>query len=120
MSLTEDILFSFKPRCPVCRKGRLFRPWTVSVVDKCAACGAPLGDHDIGDGATVFVMFILCVSLVPMAWIVELLFSPPLWAHALIWSVVGLGMVALFLPATKAYIIMLEWRHLRRDTPAGK
>lgn len=113
MSLSDDIRFCMKPRCPLCRKGRLYRPWTVSVVEQCDVCAAPLGRHDIGDGAAVFIMFILCFSLVPMAWVFELIFTPPLWVHAVLWTVVGLAVIAVLLPATKAYIILLEWRHLR-------
>ena len=113
MSLYDDIRFCLHPRCPVCRKGRLYRPWTISVVETCADCGAPLGAHDIGDGAAVFVLFILCFTIVPVAWGVELLFSPPLWLHAVLWTVVGLGAIALMLPGVKAYIILLEWRHVR-------
>lgn len=118
MSLSEDILFCLKPRCPLCRKGKLYRPWTVSVVEKCDVCDAPLGAHDIGDGAAVFVMFILCFSLVPLAWIFELMVEPPLWVHAVLWTAVGLAVIAALLPATKAYIIMLEWRHVRKDSAA--
>jgi uncharacterized protein (DUF983 family) len=115
MSLVDDLVFCLKPRCPLCRKGRLYRPWTVSVVEKCAVCAAPLGQHDIGDGAAVFLLFILGFSIVPLAWVLELAFSPPLWVQAFIWSVVGTAMVAILLPATKAYIVMLEWRHLKKD-----
>jgi uncharacterized protein (DUF983 family) len=116
MSFSEDITFCLKPRCPVCRQGRLFKPFTVEAVEKCANCDAPLGRHDVGDGAAVFVLFLLCFSIIPMAWAVELLFAPPLWLQIVIWAAVGLGMVGVLLPSSKAYIIMLEWRHLKRDT----
>jgi len=115
MSLIDDLVFCLKPRCPLCRKGRLYRPWTVSVVEMCDVCDAPLGQHDIGDGAAVFLLFILGFSIVPLAWVLELAVSPPLWAQAVIWSIVGTAMVAILLPATKAYIVMLEWRHLKND-----
>lgn len=113
MSLVDDLLFALKPRCPVCRKGRLFKPWSISVVEKCSECGAPLGKHDVGDGASVFLIFLLGATLVPLAWIFERAFSPPLWVHAVLWGIVALAMIALILPAVKAYIIMLEFRHLR-------
>lgn len=88
---------------------------SVTVMDKCEHCGADLGLHDIGDGAAVFILFILCFSLIPLAWVMELVFAPPLFFHVLFCGLIGLGMIAVMLPATKAYIIMLEWRHLRRD-----
>lgn len=81
------------------------------MVDKCAGCGAPLGNHDIGDGAAVFLLFILCFSIIPVAWGLELWLSPPLWLHAVLWTAVGLGVIALLLPAVKAYIVLLEFRH---------
>jgi len=68
----------------------------------------------VGDGAAVFLIFILGFSLVPMAWAFELLFAPPLWLHGILWTAAGLGMIALLLPASKAYIILLEWRHLKK------
>lgn len=106
-----DMRFCLKPRCPECRQGRLYRPWSISVVDVCDHCGAQLGLHDIGDGAAVFLTFILSFTLVPMAWILELAIEPPLWAHVIMCGAVGLGMIALLLPALKAYIILLEHRH---------
>lgn len=115
MAFVDDIKFCLNPRCPVCRKGRLFKPMSVSVMDKCEQCGADLGLHDIGDGAAVFILFILCFSLIPLSWVMELIFAPPLFFHVLFCGVIGLAMIAVMLPATKAYIIMLEWRHVRRE-----
>jgi uncharacterized protein (DUF983 family) len=111
LSAIDDFIFCLKPRCPLCRKGPLFRPWTTTVVEKCASCGAALGAHDIGDGASVFLLFILCFSIIPFAWGLELLIAPPLWVHAVLWTVVSLALIALLMPAVKAYIIMLEFRH---------
>lgn len=113
-----DLRFCLKPRCPVCRQGRLFRPWTITPVDQCDVCHARLGLHDIGDGAAVFLTFILGFTLIPVAWMFELAFAPPLWLHLVLWSVAGLGMIALLLPALKAYIVLLEHRH--RPTSMGK
>lgn len=115
MAFVDDFKFCLKPRCPVCRQGRLFKPMSVTVMDRCENCGADLGLHDIGDGAAVFILFILCFSLIPLAWVMELIFAPPLYFHVLFCAVAGLGMIAVMLPATKAYIIMLEWRHLKRE-----
>jgi uncharacterized protein (DUF983 family) len=111
LSLLKDLAFAFKPRCPVCRRGRLFKPWSVSVVEECGVCHARLGQNDVGDGASVFLIFLLGATIVPMAWGFELLFAPPLWVHVVLWGIVALGMIALILPATKAFIILLEYRH---------
>lgn len=82
-------------------------------MERCEKCGADLGAHDVGDGAAVFVLFILCFSLIPLAWMLELAAAPPLWLHGVLWGAVGLGITLLLLPAVKAYIIMLEFRHLK-------
>jgi uncharacterized protein (DUF983 family) len=111
--MIDDFRFCLKPRCPLCRQGRLFKPWSITVVDKCDHCGENLSAHDIGDGASVFLLFILCFSIIPMAWLLELSFAPPLWAHVIIWGIASFGMIAVLLPATKAYIILLEYRHRR-------
>ena len=116
MSFLKDVLFCLKPRCPVCQRGRLFKPGTISAVDQCAECAAPLGQHDVGDGAAVFLIFFLGFTVIPAAWGMELLLSPPLWVHGVVWGAVVLGVILLLLPAIKAYIILLEYRH-RRDQP---
>jgi uncharacterized protein (DUF983 family) len=83
------------------------------VVDRCASCNAALGAHDVGDGAAVLLIFFLGFTLAPTAWFFELAFAPPLWVHAVLWGAVCLALIALILPAVKAYIILLEWRHRR-------
>ena len=114
-SLLADLRFCLRPRCPKCRQCRLFKPWTVTPVDACHVCGARLGLHDIGDGAAVFLTFVLGFTLVPLAWCLELATAPPLWLHVLIWSAVGGAVIAVLLPAIKAYIILLEHRHRPTD-----
>ena len=115
MSLSEDIVFCLKPRCPVCKKGRLFKSWSVMPVEVCDVCNARLGQNDVGDGASTFFIFILGFLLVPLAWVFETHVSPPLWVHAVLWGTVATVIVAFGLPAVKAYIILLEYRHRRKD-----
>jgi uncharacterized protein (DUF983 family) len=65
----------------------------------------------VGDGAAVFLIFLLGFTLAPLAWWLELALAPPLWAHAVIFGIAGLLLIALILPATKAYVMLLEYRH---------
>ncbi len=97
----------------MCQRGRLFKPYSVGVVETCTECGAELGKHDVGDGASVLMVFLLGFLLVPMAWIFELKVEPPLWVHAVLWGAVALGIIMLVLPIVKAYIILLDYRHRR-------
>lgn len=89
----------------------MFAPWSISVVPTCGACGAEVGKHDIGDAASVFLVFILGFLLVPLAWAFELTYAPPLWVHAVLWGAVAFALILLLLPAVKAYVILLEYRH---------
>jgi len=111
MILREDILFSFKHRCPACKQGRLFKPYSVDVVSECDVCHADLGQYTVGDGASVFLIFLLGATIIPTAWLFECLVHPPLWVHAVLWGCVALGLIAVILPTVKAYIILLEYRH---------
>ena len=81
------------------------------MVDECSVCHARLGKHDVGDGASVFLIFLLGFSIIPMAWGFECLVHPPLWVHAVLWGFVALGMISVILPRVKAFIILLEYRH---------
>jgi uncharacterized protein (DUF983 family) len=111
LSLLADLRFAFQRRCPFCRQGRLFRPWSVTIVDSCTSCGAPLGRHDVGDGAAVLLIFIFGFSIIPLALVLEYFIGPPLWVHIIIWGAVLLGLALAALPAAKAYIMLLNRRH---------
>jgi len=113
LSLRGDLLLALKARCPVCRKGRLFQKSSLAVVPVCDSCGTALSDCDVGDGASVFLIFFLGFLLVPLAWGAELMFAPPLWVHIAVCGAIGLGITLIGLPAIKAYIVLLEFRHRR-------
>ena len=114
MSLIADILFACKGRCPVCCEGRLFKSG-ITIVEVCTHCGARLGDNDMGDGAAVFLIFILGFTLVPLAVLMEAAFSPPIWALVAVFGAVMTGLILLLLPLIKAYIMLLQYRHRPGD-----
>ena len=111
LSFFSDLIFALKPRCPVCQRGRLFKPYSVDTAQECDVCHANLSLYTVGDGASVFLIFLLGATIIPTAWLFECLFHPPLWVHAVLWGCVALGLIVIILPAVKAYIIMLEYRH---------
>ena len=97
-------------RCPRCGAGRLFDGYlTVRAV--CATCGLGLADHDTGDGPAVFVIFILVAVVVPVALAVDAAFAPPLWVHAVLWSVAVLGGTVGLLRPLKGLMVALHYRH---------
>jgi uncharacterized protein (DUF983 family) len=81
------------------------------VFDQCASCHVNLGQYEAGDGAAVFLIFVLGFLLIPLAWFFEIWIEPPLWVHVVLWGFVGLSLVILIMPRVKAYIILLEYRH---------
>lgn len=100
-------------RCPRCGTGTLYKPGFLSmaVKEKCSDCGLDLAKNDSADGPAVFMIFILGFSLVPLAWLFELAFAPPLWVHAVLWSVVALAATLFALRPLKAYVIALQYKH---------
>lgn len=102
--------------CPRCGKGRLFKQGiTLDVVDHCEACGLALAKNDSGDGPAVFLIFILGFSLVPLALLFDALLRPPVWAHAIIWTIAALGICGVLLRPTKALTIAIQFKHRPQD-----
>jgi uncharacterized protein (DUF983 family) len=103
---------ALKRVCPRCGKGRLFKPGlTLSIAEKCDSCGLALARNDSGDGPAVFMVFILGFLLVPLALLFDHFVSPPLWVHAVLWTVVALGICVFTLQPIKAYVVALQFKH---------
>jgi uncharacterized protein (DUF983 family) len=77
----------------------------------CEACGLDYGFADAGDGPAVFIMFLAGFIVVGAALIVEALYHPPYWVHAVLWmpliAVVTLGP----LRPMKGLMIALQYHH---------
>lgn len=97
-------------KCPACGKGPLFDGY-LTVVEKCEACGEPLRARSSGDGPAVFVIFALGAILSVLAWMVQTLFSPPIWVHGILWPVAVVVGTVLLLRPFKGVIVALEFRH---------
>ncbi len=106
-----------KCKCPKCGEGSLYKPgpFAVDVVKECTSCGLDFTKNDSADGPTVFLIFVLGFLLVPLALIFENIFAPPLWVHAVLWSVVALVLTLGSLKPIKSYIIALQFKHRPRD-----
>lgn len=103
-------------KCPRCREGDLYEPgWSFDLREVCPVCGLDYGKSDSADGPAVFLIFVLGFLLVPLALLVEVVFSPPLWVHAVLWTVVALGLTIGSLRPLKAYIIALQFKHRSGD-----
>lgn len=83
----------------------------LTVTDRCPECGLAFSAHDAGDGPAVFVIFILGFGICGLALVVEYLFTPPLWLHAIIWlPLIAVLSVALLRPL-KGATIALQYRY---------
>ena len=71
-------------RCPRCGKGKLFDGF-LTLAPRCEACGLDYSFVDAGDGPAVFVMFIAGFIVVGSALVVEVMYEPPYWVHAVLW-----------------------------------
>ena len=102
--------------CPRCGEGKLYpSTFNLTLNDRCAACGLDLAKNDSADGPAVFLIFILGFLLVPIAIAFEFPFSPPLWVHGVLWSVVAVGLTLGALKPLKSYIIALQYKHRPGD-----
>jgi uncharacterized protein (DUF983 family) len=108
---------AFKCRCPKCGKGALFQKglFNLKINENCSSCNIPLSKNDCGDGPAVFLIFILGFLLVPLAAYVEFIIGIPLWAHAILWGIVALGITVFSLKPIKAYIMLLQFKHRPGD-----
>jgi uncharacterized protein (DUF983 family) len=97
-------------RCPRCGRGPLFAG-LLTVAPLCAACGLDLAAQDSGDGPAVFVILVLGALVVGLALAVELMLSPPLWLHMVLWPPVILGGAIGLLRPFKATLIAFQYRH---------
>jgi len=93
-------------RCPLCGQGALFQGY-LTVRETCGVCGLDLSKEDSGDGPAVFIIFILGATVVPLALWAEARLEPPLWLHAIVWSVVILGGTLALLRPLKAIMVAL-------------
>ena len=97
-------------RCPVCGRGKLFRGY-LQIAPACNLCGLDYGAADAGDGPAVFVILITGIVVVGAALIVEIVYAPPYWLHALIWGPLAILLPVLLLRPFKGVLVALQFRH---------
>ena len=97
-----------KGQCPACGAKTMWRQY-LKVQDDCAACGLHLGGHQADDAPPYFTIFIVGHIIVPVALIVEKLYTPPLYIHALLFSVLAVLVSMISLPIVKGGVVGLQW-----------
>ena len=71
-------------QCPRCGEGKLFAGF-LSLRPSCSDCGLDYAFIDAGDGPAVFIILIAGFIVVFCALIVEVMYRPPFWLHAVLW-----------------------------------
>jgi uncharacterized protein (DUF983 family) len=97
-------------RCPRCGRGRLFTGF-LTLAPACESCGLDYRFADAGDGPAVFVILIAGFLLVGAAVIVEFIWRPPYWAHALLWIPMILIVTLGLLRPLKGLLVALQFHH---------
>ena len=95
-------------RCPVCGKGRLFSGF-LKVSAQCDCCASDNTIYPSDDFPPYLTILVAGHVLVPLVFIVERTFAPPLWVQAAIWSPVTLALCLLLLPVMKGGTVGLCW-----------
>jgi len=97
-------------RCPRCGKGRLLQGF-LGLRPHCDACGLDYSFIDAGDGPAVFVILFAGFVVVGAALLVEALYQPPFWMHALLWGPLILITTLGPLRPIKGLLIALQYHH---------
>jgi uncharacterized protein (DUF983 family) len=100
--------------CPRCGSRTLFASW-LKFADRCRVCDLDFSQFNVGDGPAAFLTLILGAIVAGLAIAVELIFSPPVWVHILLWPPVTLGLILLALRAGKGVLLALEYRNAARE-----
>ena len=95
---------------PALRRGPLFQGF-LTLRPACESCGLDYGFADAGDGPAVFVILIGGVIVVFAALIIEVLYQPPYWLHALLWLPLILLVTLAPLRLIKGLLIALQYHH---------
>lgn len=98
-------------RCPRCGQGRLFAGF-LRLRPACESCGMDFGFADAGDGPAVFVILIAGCIVAAAALVVEALYAPPFYIHALLWGPLAVLLCVGPLRPLKGLMIALQ-HHFR-------
>lgn len=97
-------------RCPACGKGSLFKGF-LGFRDDCEVCGEDFSTADAGDGPAIFVMLITGFVIVGAALVVEMVYHPPYWLHAVIWGPLAILIPLAMLRPLNGLLYCLQHRH---------
>jgi uncharacterized protein (DUF983 family) len=104
----QAIRRGFLGRCPRCGQGKMFRAF-LKVADRCPVCGEALHHHRADDAPAYFVILVVGHVVVPLALVVEVIYAPPYWLHAVLWLPLTIGLAIGLLQPVKGAIVGWQW-----------
>jgi uncharacterized protein (DUF983 family) len=113
-SLSQVILRGLACKCPRCGRGALFTGF-LSLRPSCDACSLDYAFIDAGDGPAVFIILIAGFIVVFAALIVEVMYRPPFWLHAVLWAPLILLTTLAPLRSMKGLLIGLQFHHKAQE-----
>jgi uncharacterized protein (DUF983 family) len=114
----SPVLAGISGRCPRCGKGALFHGF-LALRPRCEHCGLDFSFADSADGPAFFVMFISGFIVAGSALVVEVLYAPPYWVHALLWTPLILVTTLVPLRPIKGLLIALQYHHKAAESRFG-
>jgi uncharacterized protein (DUF983 family) len=109
-SLGATVWAGITGRCPACGRGKLFSGY-LKLAPRCDVCGLDYNFADSGDGPAVFVILFTGFIVCGAALIVEVLYAPPYWVHALLWGSLAIILPLVLLRSFKGTLIALQFKH---------
>ncbi|WP_203294811.1 DUF983 domain-containing protein [Maricaulis parjimensis] len=110
MDQPSPIQAGLSGHCPACGEGAMF-DGLLKLAPRCDVCGADFESADVGDGASVFVLFIVGFLAVVLYLLIEVAFRPPWWGHMLIQLPFIPVASIVFLRPIKGLLFALQYRH---------
>jgi uncharacterized protein (DUF983 family) len=83
----------------------------LTVNNSCKDCQLDLLNHDCGDGPSVFAIFILGFSIIPLAMFIEVNFHPPYLFHIILWPLIILSSSIFIIKKIKSFFIFKKYQH---------
>lgn len=109
-TVSQAILRGLACKCPRCGNGKLFAGF-LTLKPSCDACSLDYAFIDAGDGPAVFIILIAGFVVVFCALIVEVLYRPPFWLHAVLWIPLIAATTLLPLRPMKSLLVALQYHH---------
>lgn len=107
--LTHPLARGAFGHCPKCGRDALFSRY-LKTVDRCSACGEPYGHYRADDAPPWLTILLVGHMTVPVIFLIEELYRPPLWAGAFMYLPAVVLLTLFMLPRCKGIILAILWK----------